>query len=105
LIIPAKALGIYLALLWLRFKYRWKDSKIPGNNLVGEITSVYTIYFAGRTPERAPEIELARNAGVEFVDKIFELHKEAEKSSTRNKLLDQIELDYYQQFQKHYLNT
>lgn len=91
---PAKALGVYLALLWLRCRYVWSDTKISGKDLVREIRDVYTIYFAGR----GSEIKLAVDAGSEFVDKLFEYHREAEKSDTRNEILNQIELEYFQQF-------
>ena len=93
----ASAMGVYLALLYMRI---WKDvtfSSTPdGLEVLREINAVklYAKYFAGR----GTEIADARDAGKAFIDKLFIYHGNALDWKTRRDILGQIEARFFDRF-------
>jgi hypothetical protein len=94
-----KAMGVYLALLYLRF---WKGNvilktKISSLNILNEdeARGLFAFYLAGKIEDTRE----ASNAAVEFIDRLS--NKGGEKildSETRNFVLEDIECRYYNIF-------
>jgi hypothetical protein len=94
-----KAMGVYLALLYLRF---WKENvtlktKISSPDILNEDEArrLFAFYLAGKVEDTRE----ASNAAVEFIDRLF--NKGGEKildSKMRNFVLEDIECRYYNRF-------
>jgi len=100
----AKAFGTYIALLYLRFD--WNNSNFESapsmesysyRSFESSIREILKLYLMGR--DRYEAFEAARL----FFSKIFEQHgSEALKADTRNRLLEQIEGEFFETFTKAY---
>ncbi|MGC8983565.1 MAG: restriction endonuclease [Desulfurococcaceae archaeon] len=89
-----EALGVYVAIQWLLVAYKNKIVEGDGLKVVSPLRSVYA-----RIAERGFDYEKAFNAGVNFVNKLLELHKDArDRPDYRERLLSIIEASYYKRF-------
>uniref|UniRef100_A0A7J2TGI3 Uncharacterized protein n=1 Tax=Archaeoglobus fulgidus TaxID=2234 RepID=A0A7J2TGI3_ARCFL len=89
-----KIVGVYLALVCLRFLERdnYYTNTIPsGKFLIDLWKNYYTQYFG------KDEIKEAIEAGETFIDRLFE-HERALNPDSRNLVLDLIEREFYDKF-------
>jgi len=95
----AKAMGTYLALLYL---LRWYGmislrSKLSGVTIMGSemAKSWHALYFAGRGTDARQALE----AGTTFIDRLFD-HEDVLSYNERNRVLSEIETEFYDKFTK-----
>jgi hypothetical protein len=92
-----KAMGTYLALLYLRVDKSFASYPVKqsGFQIMGEpkATQLYANYFAGRGTEARQAIEASRT----FIDRLFE-HEDVLNPDKRNRILDDIESEFYNEF-------
>jgi hypothetical protein len=100
----AKAFGTYVALLYLRFDWYYHDfASAPSmesydySSFESRMREILKLYLIGR--DKYDAFEAART----FFNKMFAHHgSEALKASTRNRLLEQIEAEFFETFVKAY---
>jgi hypothetical protein len=94
----SRIMGVYLALLCLRFLKRdddYTDAIPSGKDFINRAYyswDRYYIQYFGKN-----EIEEAIEAGEAFIDRLFE-HERVLNSASRNLILDLIERDFYYEF-------
>jgi hypothetical protein len=93
----AKAMGTYLALIYLLVKNPTFFAKPSGASIIseGDARRLYANYFAGR----GAEVMEALEAGGAFVDRLFE-YEDALDSFKRNRVLGEIEIEFLDAFTK-----
>jgi len=93
----SRVMGVYLALLCLRFFRGEENYPIAPNAselfYSPDFRKVYIQYFGGK-----PEAVEATEAGRTFIERLFSNEKEALNSLSRNRILEQIEAAFYQKF-------
>jgi hypothetical protein len=94
-----KAMGTYLALLYLLTKKGSKDFDVKPSMVSimneNEVKQLFTAYFAGREADAGQALEAAKL----FIDRLFE-YENVLKSAERNKILCEIETEFYENFVK-----